>query len=375
MSAPLSLAAHGGQLLQIASRFGIPAERLSDFSANINPAGPPAPVLEAIRRALEDPTTLTTYPDLELTELKQAISACIGAASENIAVANGFAPLLDAALRSLGIRRCLLPVPSFSEYRSGLEKAGVAVIPFHLSQKNGFEYENDPIRTALHDHSCDAILLANPQNPSGVTCDAEKMRELIAMAARHNVTVLLDEAFIDYCPVASVTPLAIDNANLIVFRSVTKFFAVPGLRVAYAAAESSKIQTMSRYIAPWPIANIASIAVCAALQDRAYAEESRLANDRRHFWLVEQLAQLQIATYPSRANFLLLRFPAAVNVSALWERMIVDEQIVLRSCTNFEGLRAEHLRIAVRSGSENERLIRGLERAMAKGFIPSRKHI
>ena len=366
MSATLhsSPVAHGGQLRQIASRFGIPAERLLDFSANINPAGPPAAALEAMRLALDDPTTLTTYPDLELTELKQTISTCVGAASENIAVANGFAPLLDAALRSFKIKRCLLPVPSFSEYRRGLENAGVATIPFHLSQKDEFEYEMDVIRGSLLDRACDAILLANPQNPSGVTCDAEKMRQLIEMAARHSITVLLDEAFIDYCSTASLTSFAIGHANLIVFRSVTKFFAIPGLRVAYAVAEPSKIQAMNRYIAPWPVASIASVAVCAALKDRAYAEESRLTNDRCRFWLAEQLAQLQIATYPSRANFLLLRFPPEVNVSALWERMIVDEQIVLRSCTNSEGLAAGHLRMAVRSDRENERLIRGLQRVL-----------
>jgi threonine-phosphate decarboxylase len=356
--------AHGGQLRQIASCFGISAERLLDFSANINPAGPPAAALEAMRQALDDPSTLTIYPDLELTELKQTISGSVGAASENIAVANGFAPLLDAALRSLKIKRCLLPVPSFSEYRRGLENAGVATIPFHLSQKNEFEYGIDTIRMSLLDHACDAILLANPQNPSGVTCDAGKMRQLIEMAARHSITVLLDEAFIDYCPTTSLTLLAINQADLVVFRSVTKFFAIPGLRVAYVVAESSKIQAINRYIGPWPIASIASVAVHAALKDRAYAEESRLINDRRRSWLAEQLAQLQIATYPSRANFLLLRFPTEVDVSALRDRMIVDEQIVLRSCTNFEGLAAGHLRTSVRSDRENERLIHGLQRVL-----------
>jgi len=366
MSTPPSLspAPHGGQLRQIASRFGISVEQLVDFSASINPAGPPVPALTAIRQALEDPTTLTTYPDLELAELKQTISVCIGTEPENIAVANGFAPLLDAALRSLRIKRCLLPIPSFSEYRRGLENAGVAVTPLHLSQSNGFEYEIDAIRKTLLNQSCDAILLANPQNPSGVVCDEEKMQQLIKMAARHGVTVLLDEAFIDYCPTASLTPLANDQVGLVVFRSVTKFFAIPGLRVAYAVAEPSNIHAMNRYIAPWPVASIASVAVCAALKDRAFAEESRLVNERRRFWLAERLMRLQISTYQSSSNFLLLRFPAELNVSALWERMIVDEKIVLRFCANFEGLAASHLRIAVRSDEENEGLIRGLGRVL-----------
>jgi threonine-phosphate decarboxylase len=366
MSAPgnLLVTVHGGQLRQIAARFGVAAERLLDFSANINPTGPPRSALAAIQRSLDDPATLGSYPDLELSELRQTISDYIGVAPENVAIANGFAPLLDAALRSFGIKRCLLPVPSFSEYRRSLENIGADVIPYVLSPDNAFAYEIEPIQQAILNHSCDAILLANPQNPSGVLCDAERMRQLVT-ASRCSATVLLDEAFIDLCPVASLAQFAVERTNVVVFRSVTKFFAIPGLRVAYAAAAPSRIAAMNRHIAPWPIASIASVAACAALSERAYAEESRLANNRRKSWLEEQLKQMRITTYPSSTNFLLLRFPADVDVSVLWERMIVDERIVLRHCENFEELKAGHLRVAVRSDSENERLIRGLERVLS----------
>jgi threonine-phosphate decarboxylase len=361
--------AHGGQLRQIAARYGILMEQLIDFSANINPAGPPPSAMAAIRRALEEPSTFDVYPDLELVELKQTIAERMGAQPENVAVANGFVPLLESALRSLKIARCLLPVPSFSEYRGALENASVAITPYHLSPDQGFEYEAESILKALLDHSCDALLLANPQNPSGALCSSREMKRLIEMAARYRITVLLDEAFIDYCPLESLTRPAAEFENLIVFRSVTKFFAIPGLRVAYALSGSCHINDMNRLIAPWPIASIASVAACAALNDEAHAQESRLANERRRSWLEEQLAQLQIATYPSSANFLLLRFPAGVDVRLLWGRMIVEEQLVLRSCANFEGLAAGHLRIAVRSESENDRLISGLKRVLSSFVI------
>jgi threonine-phosphate decarboxylase len=357
--------AHGGQLRHIAARYGIPVGELTDFSANINPAGPPPSVLPAMRRKLEDSMTLAVYPDLELIELKQAIAECTGVQDDNVAVANGFVPLLESALRSRKIDRCLLPVPSFSEYRSALENAGVAVIPYRLSPDQGFEYEIDKIVEALRDHSCDAILLANPQNPSGALCEEQKMKRLIEMAAQKRITVLLDEAFIDYCPKESLTQWAMEQANLIVFRSVTKFFAIPGLRVAYAISNSFYIGAMNRFIVPWPITSLASDAVCAALNDRAYAEESRAANERRRLWLERELARLNIATYPSSTNFLLLRFPAEIDVNLLWERMIIEEQLVLRSCANFEGLAEGHLRMAVRLEEENERLIRGLEQVLS----------
>jgi threonine-phosphate decarboxylase len=357
--------AHGGQLRQIAARYGISAENLLDFSANINPAGPPTSVLTAIRRSLEVPLTLITYPDLELFELKQAIAEYTGVQPENIAVANGFVPLLEAALRLLKIKRCLLPIPSFGEYRKALENSGVSIAAYPLSSGENFRYVPDTILNTLLKHGCDAILLANPQNPSGTICNADDMQRLITMAAQHNIAVLLDEAFIDYRPATSLTQWSIEMANLIVFRSVTKFLAVPGLRVAYAVSKRSNIYSMNRFIAPWPITGFASDAVCAALRDQGYAEESRLVNDRRRLWLEQELAGLKIATYPSGANFLLLRFSAEVDVGLLWEKMIVEEQIVLRSCANFEGLAPGHLRIAVRSEVENERLIRGLERTLS----------
>jgi threonine-phosphate decarboxylase len=366
MTSPLHdlMPEHGGQLRDIVSRYGISTKGLIDFSASINPLGPPKSAIAAIRLALEEPSTLATYPDLELLELKEAIAKNTGLQPENIAVANGFVPLLEAALRSLKIKHCLLPVPSFGEYRHVLETAGVAVAPYRLSQDKGFKYEIDAILAALLNHPSDAILLANPQNPSGALCEAARMRRLIDGAAQHGITVLLDEAFIDYSPSDSLTQLALKQANVIAFRSVTKFFGIPGLRVAYAAGESSIIHSLNRFIAPWPITSFSGIAVCAALPDFKYAEESLVANDLQRFWLEQELERLKIVTYPSRANFLLLRFPAAIDTNLLWKRMIVEEQLVLRSCANFEGLAECHLRIAVRSQPENQRLIRGLERIL-----------
>ncbi len=359
------LPAHGGQLRQIAARYGFEPEQLIDFSANINPAGPPASLVIALQQALADPAVLVTYPDLELTELKIALAKASETLPENIAVANGFVPLLEAALRSLKIARCLLPVPSFSEYRRTLTNTGIAVAPHHLDKENGFFYQPDNLLRAVLQHDCDALLLANPQNPSGALCEARSMRDLVEMAAKHKIKVLLDEAFIDYIPSQSLTRSVIELENLVVFRSVTKFFAIPGLRVAYAVSSASSIQNLNNRLAPWPVSSLASAAASAALQDSAYIEETLRVNDLRRSWLERELALLKIYTYPSSTNFLLLRF-ADVDVDLLWEKMIAEEQIVLRSCANFEGLAPGHLRTAIRSEAENERLVRGLERVLVR---------
>ena len=102
---------HGGQLRQIAEQYGVPVSQLLDFSANINPDGPPAAVISTLREGVGDPSTLVEYPDLQQVDLKQAISRYVGVNQQNITVANGFVPLLEAALRVLSIKHCQMPIP------------------------------------------------------------------------------------------------------------------------------------------------------------------------------------------------------------------------------------------------------------------------
>ncbi len=355
---------HGGQLRHIAARFGVQAGNLLDFSANINPIGPPASVIRALQSALADPVTLTAYPDLELTQLRLALASSLAVEPCHISIANGFVPLLDAALRSRHIKRCLLPIPCFSEYRRTLENAQVTVVPYQLEANKHFRYDPEALAQASRAHSCDAILLANPQNPSGVVSPSQHIKRLIEIANSKDMTILLDEAFIDYCSEHSLSQSAPECPGLVVFRSLTKFFGIPGLRVAYALSHSSDAGLLNRYIAPWPVTSFVSAAVCAALLDDAFAAQSRFANQRQRAWLERELSRLGIMTSPSNANFLLLRFPHHVQVDLLWKKMIVSRHIVLRSCADFEGLGGGYLRLAIRTESENNSLIQSLDQAL-----------
>ncbi|AEU37401.1 pyridoxal phosphate-dependent aminotransferase [Granulicella mallensis] len=352
---------HGGQLRQIAERFGIAPSQLLDFSANINPAGPPPAVLSTLRTSLDDLSTLTDYPDLQELELKQSISQYSGVAPENIAVANGFVSLLEAALRTLKIRRCLLPVPGFVEYRRTLERAGVEVCLHELNTQSKFSYDPAALTAGQHD----AILLANPQNPSGVCHSAETLQTLVTRAAETNTYVFLDEAFIDYVPEHSLTTAVDRFANLIVFRSVTKFHGIPGLRVAYAVSNHELASSLSESLPPWPITTLASRAVSAALGDQPYAVRSRAENAERRTTLQNDLEQLGLLVYPSAANFLLFRLPATIDPDRFWQHMIVAHQIVLRACANYEALPAGHFRVGVRTQEENARLSTAISKSLS----------
>lgn len=352
---------HGGQLRQISERFSIPISDLIDFSANINPDGLPPSVLPILRASLEDHSVLTSYPDLEDATLKKSIATYCALAPQHLMVANGFVPLFECALRTLNIKRCMIPVPAFVEYRRSLANCGVEIRPHYLTPVSGFQYDARYLVNGNHD----AIVLANPQNPSGVLTHKEVLLDLVRGCADRNIKVFLDEAFIDYAPSGSLTQHVEQFSNLIVFRSVTKFHGMPGLRVAYAAANQSLAKLLNEKLPPWPITTLAALAATSALKDEAFAVSTRRRNEARRTQLMTGLKEQGLCLYPSAANYLLFQLPDSVSPQTFWERMILDHHLVLRNCSNYEGLPLGHFRCAVRTELENEALLRGISKVLS----------
>ncbi len=343
---------HGGQLHAIAASFGLPISKLLDFSANINPDGPPLAVVAALKESLGKPKSLTQYPDLEERTLKAALARYAGCIERGVLVANGFVPLLDASLRSLNVRSCLVPVPAFNEYRRVLERNDIDITTTVLDPEQSFHYDVDALLAARHD----AVLLANPQNPSGVLAEYATMVDLVTKAAARNMYVLLDEAFIDYASGASLSATVSQFENLIVFRSVTKCFGIPGLRLAYAITHERLRCRIEAYLPPWPISTLASIGTIAAVQDEAFIAEFPSSNERRRVALARSLQALGLKVYPAAANFLLFRLPEGTDTHQFWRQLVIRHGIVLRLCLNFEGMLPGHLRAGIQSEVDNEAL-------------------
>ncbi len=370
---------HGGQLRLLARTWNLDPDSILDFSANINPEGPPASVLEALREHLADPAALVFYPDLELHDLRVAIARHLhtrgddtgrpvisrstpagSLSSTNISVANGFVPLLEAAIRTHKLQHCLLPVPAFSEYRATLERCGTRITAYGLDLRD-FTYDVHELARLLQQTGADSILLANPQNPSGVLTSSSVLLSLAQQYPR--VQVLVDEAFIDYAPRQSLCAFAPRLPNLTVFRSVTKFFAMPALRIAYTVTSATAQQALQHFLPPWPVSTLATVAVAAALADDLFTADTLKRNQQRRDLLRASLAEMGIACPPPAANFLLLRTPVAA--AKLWQKLLIDHAILLRRCDNFEALGPDYLRTGVRGELDNARLCVALRNCLA----------
>jgi threonine-phosphate decarboxylase len=356
-----SLPVHGGQVHAIAARFNLPAAKLLDFSASIVPDGPSPRVALAIANSLGNREELRTYPDLDSQALRLTLGSYANVPESNILVGNGTVPLLSATLRAMGAQRCMLPVPAFGEYRRSLEREGVAVEPWPLSEVAGFQPDLERLIDCCAEGECDALLLTNPHNPTGTVLRAEELSATVQRAQRCGIRILLDEAFIDFVPQESISAHVPELSNLVAFRSITKFFAMAGLRIAYMIAPKHLVAGVRELLAPWPISSLAAVGAIAAMEDKAWVADTLARNRRERENLATQLATLGLTVYPAGANFLFLRLGDDQTNRNVWERLILDHGIVVRNCATFETLDQTYFRVAVLGSDDNQRLIRALE--------------
>ncbi|MGA7830822.1 MAG: aminotransferase class I/II-fold pyridoxal phosphate-dependent enzyme [Terracidiphilus sp.] len=356
--------AHGGQLRELAAEFGVPEGSLLDFSASIDPQPQSDHVVTALCEAIRARAILSTYPDMHYLALKEAIAGYAQVDVNALSIDSGVMPLLGAALTALRPRWCLVPVPAFAEYRKVLSSYGVECCTFSSTADAGFLLEAAPLADRLKESGAEALLLANPQSPSGRLMCKEDLLRLHEAAFALDATIIVDEAFIDYAPESSVSQWAAKLRGLIVLRSLTKFFAMPGLRVAYAVSCPEMRAAMESCIPAWPIGSIAAKAAQMVLQDNFSITCTGATNTTERTWLAEQLRALGLCVFPGAANYLLIRIDEGRNGLEFWRRLIVEHHIVLRSCANFEGLNEQYFRIGVRTRLQNELLVRALKEVL-----------
>jgi threonine-phosphate decarboxylase len=353
---------HGGDVWRVAQDLGIRVDELLDFSANVNPRGLPPRALERLARDAANLQFLGLYPDPSARALRTVLSRRLDVPEEAIVIGPGAEALLNPALRCLNVDRALVPIPAFSEYRRVCAQQRVEFVPFPLDRSDYFRVPVNRLCASIESQLRGVVFLNNPHNPSGALLEAAEARRILDTAASTGTAVLLDEAFIDYAPRASMVQEATERTGLIVLRSLTKFYGCPALRAGYAVAHPDTIRQIASLLPTWPITQLAIDALSLALEDREYAELSLRENATERAGLSQSLQALGLTVFPSAANYLLCELqPHQPRASELRLRMIDRHRILIRNCDSYEGLApGSYVRVAVRSGSENARLTEAL---------------
>ncbi len=350
---------HGGNVYKVAREQRVPVDRIVDFSASINPLGFPAAGLRAIRTALKQ---IVHYPDPDCWQLRQELAHQCGVDPEMILVGNGSTELIHLLPRALGIKSALIAGPTFEEYASALTDAGSAFQYLHAKREERFL---PPVKDLLRRFSAlrskfDALFVCNPNNPTGQVLDLQAVRELAEAAKRQQGWLIVDEAFIDYCPAQSVVSLVSEYPRLIVLRSLTKFYAMPGLRIGYLVGASQVVARLKDRQPPWSVNSLAQEVSLAVLRDEAYATKSRTFMKGERSRLLQGLRSLSgLRVYPSAANFVLIELPATTNAGAVTDRLAA-ERLLVRDCSTLPGLTSQMIRLAIKTAKENRQLLAAL---------------
>jgi adenosylcobyric acid synthase len=349
---------HGGNLLKLSLAAGKPVAEILDFSANINPLGPPEAFRPLISARIGD---LVHYPDPDCTDLVRAFSERYGVAPEEVLMGNGSMEHLFLLPQILGKRRALIPVPAYADYKRAAELAGLVVVSIPLREKAGFDPDLAAIGALLRGD--EIVFLGRPNNPTGGLIPAAALRDL---AVRHPETVFVsDEAFADFTPAAEMSIRSGRPENIVVLKSLTKFYAMPGLRLGGVVAAPELIRRLRDRTPPWSVNTLAQAVGAAALRDTAYAEETRRFVRARREELFAALRALPgLTVYPGTANFLLIRSGRGELDAPQIARRLLADGIAVRVCDNFAGLDRRFFRIAVRTEAENERLLDALRRVL-----------
>jgi threonine-phosphate decarboxylase len=364
---------HGGNIYLLAEGLGVADSDIVDFSASINPLGVPQSVQSAIR---ENMRFLFNYPDPDTKRLRLKISEHIGASADSIICGNGSTELIYLIARALRPARVLIPGPTFSEYETACRKSGheIKVESYRLKPEDSFDLKPDEFISEMGGalnlaagtrqpaRPFEMVYICNPNNPTGRLIKREEMLRIASAAKDLKCILVVDEAFIDFCPGATIAEEVADNPYLIVLRSLTKIYALSGLRIGYAVLHPSLLQAVKEAKEPWSVNTLAQIAGVVALDDGPYRAETYRVVAEQKKYLEEGFRRLGISFIPSPVNYYLLNYKGAQELMPALRK----KGILVRDCSNFPGLDGgQHMRVAVKSERDNARLLKEISLCMA----------
>jgi threonine-phosphate decarboxylase len=357
-------ALHYGALRQIPidrTHGGAAPDEAIDFSTSINSLGPPAVAIEEYHRAA---ASLPCYPAPYADALGQRIADWIGIDADDVLVGNGSTQLIYLLARVMRWRRPIVVTPTFSEIANALILVEAAPHAIELSRDHDFELHMDDVTRAL-ENGADAILLGRPNSPTGAMVSFDEATAIAFECARFGAHCVFDEAFIDFSAdprsLAQLVPCA---PNVIVLRSMTKIFAIPGLRLGFVVASPPSIARLRAMLEPWSVNLVAERVgiACVGVADE-YIARTRESIARERNYLADGLAQNpHLRVFPSAANFLMLA--ARENSTDLFGAFMLRRAIAVRDLRSLPGCGPALYRVGIRNHADNERMV-----AAARGYI------
>ncbi|MDH5720659.1 MAG: aminotransferase class I/II-fold pyridoxal phosphate-dependent enzyme [Spirochaetia bacterium] len=352
---------HGGRLDELKRIAGKNIDAILDFSSNINPLGIPKKMQSAVKKSLDE---ITRYPDPESVSFREAVSKKYAVPVDCITAGGGASELLHAAIRAAKLKKAVIPAPSYSDYERAAEVCGCKISYFKLPEKENFNLDFKKLNRALK--GGEVVFLGNPNNPAGKTLNKKDLLDLIEKNKKS--FFIIDESFLDFTGKTNESLLYsnIQNnplntflpANAVIVVSLTKIFAIPGIRAAFAVSGEKFAKALRNELSSWPISALAEAAASCLCDMTEYIDQSVNIIQKEKKYLYEELEKLRnLKVYFSDANFLLIKLTDENTSAAKLYDFLLKKNILIRKCSNFKGLDDTYIRVAVRLRKDNEKLV------------------
>lgn len=328
-------------------------EGMTDFSANINPFGPEQRVIDAAAAALQ---TIGAYPDSHLRKLRSALAKTLDIPKEHLTFGNGAADLIFALVFAIRPKKAILTAPCFLEYAQALTAAGCEIVYHYLREEENFQLTEQFLERM--DEETDIIFLCSPDNPTGQTIEKPLLKKIADKCRDLEIVFVLDQCFFEFQENQEAVLLpeeTADNPWIFLLRAFTKMHAMPGLRLGYGiCAGTCLLEKLFSVRQPWSVSTAAQAAGLAALENEMRIVDTRryVAEERRR--IEGELERIGISYIPSSANYILMK-----SEYDLFE-LLKARHILVRDCSNYEGLRKGYYRMAIKRREENQKLLKAL---------------
>jgi threonine-phosphate decarboxylase len=354
---------HGGNIFDKAKELGCDPMDILDMSSNVNPLGPMPGLMHHLHEHLD---RIIALPEAGAGSIIQAFSSHHDIEPKKVLAGNGTTQLIYTLPVALKIRQALILGPTYSDYADACRMHGVD-FRFALSdEKTSFCHTLEVMDFA----PSDTVFICNPNNPTGMLIPSET---ITSVCQRYpNIRFIIDESYLPFVPEGQAKSL-IGSAlpNIIVLNSMSKIFRIPGLRIGFVMAHPDIIEKINHYMLPWSVNTLAQAAVDYLMTQKQevsdFIENTRtyLAGERQFFMNGLQSAPgLQL--FPSTTSFILAKLDR-ITAEAV-SRHLLSYRILIRDCSNFQGLSSQFIRISLKTRSVNQILTDRLRACCENAF-------
>ena len=339
---------------------GLNPDDVLDFSASINPLGPPDSVIHAIQN-----TDISKYPDPECLQLREAIASHTNVDPSFVLAGNGSTEIIHllarAYLRATNTGKhptSAIFTPTYGEYRGASELMDAHIVDLPCDPTPPFSWDFNSIYKTIKEHKPSLTFLCNPNNPTGTYLDLRQLSALESVIADIKGILIIDEAYANLVVGSwDAIPIA-QNGNTVLLRSMTKDYSLTGIRLGYAIASPHIISDLSMYQPDWSVNSFAQEAGIAVLNDSEYLEKARDIITTNKDYLTTNLINLGFPVPKSNANFLLVDTGDGLD----WRNKLLTKGIVVRDCASF-GI-PDYIRVGIRTLDDCKTLIKTIKEIM-----------